>query len=534
MVLLLFYLFTLFSPLPVPAQQNGKTMETVDIYLFARGSLFLKPPPPGMEEDILLPAVDNRQIRRWQSEKPAVTEKAAPPTIKLYQTGLLPGQLTAYLPGWPPAGVPGMLPGREVQFSSARRREFLSRILYLPGSHIEAEYLYQSSMSSWSTSLGLKGGLAESRSTYPNTRAHYTFLGLEAANIPGIVGKAHPLFQTWRLNTGFSLLPDGGSLFLGTLAKKLKRESSSLSIEESTLFSLSGRAEKFPVLLWEDVTAVLPGTIYGGYLSASGGFFNTLEDEYEIAARTSLGGQISFTNLPLLLKGGGAAVVIKDSLYLYPEAELEISFSDNLCWRSSLQSFLSLPVDFEFHLLQMNPQFEGLQPQRGFFIKSGLTYEYSPLDLVALHIQYIKGDLFALSSELFTLSPVQELDLQIDISRKLKQNLLFYCSYIYGIALPAAENFYRSANTFRAGVQTGFINLPFGFIIETQWAEFPISGIGPVRFKSMENVPGGRAALQALWTVKKGHLFSIGTQILTDISLKPEDFRLLLSYQIKG
>ena len=389
-------------------------------------------------------------------------------------------------------------------------------------------------MPSWSTSLGLKGALAESRSAYPNPRANYTFLGLEAANIPGIVGKAHPLFHTWRLNTGFSLLPDGGSLFLGTLEKKLKRESSSLSIEESTLFSLSGRAEKLPVLLWEEVTAVLPGAIYGAYSSASGGFFNTQENEYGIAARTALGGQINFADLPLLLKGGGAAVIIKDSLHLYPEAELEISFSANLRWRSSLQSFLSLPVDFELHLLQMNPQFEGLQPQKGFFIRSGLIYEYSPLDLVALQLQYIKGDLFALSSELFTLSPVQELDLQIDISRKMNQNLLFYCSYIYGIALPATENLSASANTLRAGVQTGFINLPFGFIIETQWAEFPISGIGPVRFESMENIPGGRAALQVLWTIKKGHLFSIGTQILTDISLKLEDFRLLLSYQIKG
>jgi hypothetical protein len=522
MVLLLFYLITIFSPLSVPAQQNGKTIETVDIYLFARDSLFLKAPPPGMEEDILLPAVDNRQICRWQSEKPAVTEKAAPHTLKLYLTELLPGQL------------PGQFPGREVLRSSARPGEFLSRILYLPGSHIEAEYLYQSSMPTWSTSLGLKGGLAESRLNYPHTRADYAFLGLEAANIPGIDGKIHPLFLTWRLNSGFSLLPDGGSIFLATLEKKLKRESSSLSIEESTLSSTFRRGEKFPVLIWEEVTVVLPGTIYGGYLSASGGFFNTLEDKYGIAARTALGGQINFTNLPLLLKGGGAAVIIKDSLHLYPEAELEISFSANLRWRSSLKSFLSVPVGIDLHLLQMNPQFGGLQPQNGFFIKTGLTYEHSPLDLVALHLQYIKGDLFTLSSELFTLSPVQELDLQIDVSHKLNPNLLFYCSYIYGIALPAAESLSGSANTLRAGVQTGFINLPLGFIIETQWAQFPISGIGPVRFESMENIPGGRAALQALWTVKKGHLFSIGTQIITDISLKPEDFRLLLSYQIKG
>ena len=530
MVLLLFYLISLFSPLPVPAEQGGKRIETVDIYLFARGSLFLKAPPPGMEEDILLPAVDNRQIRWWQSEKPAVTEKASPHTLKLYQSGLLPGWLTGQAFGQPA----GRLPEGEVLRSSARPGEFLSRILYLPGSHIEAEYLYQSSMPSWSTSLGLKGGLAESRANYPNPRADYAFLGLEAANIPGIVGKAHPLFHTWRLNTGFSLPPDGGSLFLASLEKKLKRESSSLSIEESTLFSVSGRAEKLPVLLWEEVSAVLPGRIYGGYLSASGGFFNTLEDKYGIAARTALGGQINFTDLPLLLKGGGAAVIIKDSLHLYPEAELEISLSANIRWRSSLQSFLSLPMDFELHLLQIDPQFAGLQPQKGFFVKTGLTYEYSPLDLVALQLQYIKGDLFTLSSEVFTLSPVQELDLQIDISRKLNQNLLFYCSYIYGIALPAAESLTGSANTLRAGVQTGFINLPFGFIIETQWAQFPISGIGPVRFESMENVPGGIAAFQALWTVKKGHLFSIGTQILTNISLKPEDFRLLLSYQIKG
>ncbi|MBA7542604.1 hypothetical protein ES705_34928 [subsurface metagenome] len=362
-------------------------------------------------------------------------------------------------------------------------------------------------MPSRSTSFGLKGGLAESRPTYLNTRADYAFLGLEAANIPGIDGKAHPLFHTWRLNTGFSLLSDTRSIFLTTLEKKLKRESSGLSIEESTLFFLSGRKEKLPVLLWEEITTVLPGTIYGGYLSASGGFFNTFEDEYEITARTALGGQINFTDLPLQLKGGGAAVIIEDSLHLYPEAELEISFSANLRWRSSLQSFLSLPVGIDLHLLQMNPQFGGLQPQNGFFIKSGLTYEYSPLDLVALRLQYIKGDLFTLSSELFILSPVQELDIQIDISRKLNPNLLFYCSYIYGIALPVAESLSGSANTFRAGVQTGFINLPLGFIIETQWAQFPISGIGPVRFESMENVPGGRAAIQVLWTVKKGHLF---------------------------
>jgi len=522
MVLLLFYLINLFSPLPVPAQQDGKIIETVDIYLFARDSLFLKAPAPGMEENILLPAVDNRQICRWQSEKPAVTEKAPPHTLKLYVAGLLPGQ------------PPGRLPEREVLLSSARRGEFLSRILYLPGSYIEAEYLYQGSMPAWSTSLGLKGSLAESRLNYPNTRADYAFLGLEAANIPGIDGKAHPLFHTWRLNTGFSLLSDTRSIFLTTLEKKLKIESSSISIEESTLFFLSGREEKLPVLLWEEVTAVLPGTIYGGYLSASGGFFNTLEDEYGIAARTALGGQINFVDLPLLLKGGGAAVMIEDSLHLYPEAELEIYFSSNLRWRSSLQTFLSLPVNFELHLLQMNPQFEGLQPQNGFFIKSGLAYEYSPLDLVALQVQYIKGDLFTFSSELVTLSPVQELDLQIDISRKLNPNLLFYCSYIYGIALPAAESLSGSANTIRAGVQTGFINLPLEFIIETQWAEFPINGIGPVRFESMENLPGGKSSLQVLWTVKKGHLFSIGTQILTDISLKPEDFRLLLSYQIKG
>ncbi len=522
MVLLFFYLISLFSPLPIPAQQEGKTIETIDIYLFARDSNFLKAPPPGMEEDILLPAVDNRQIYRWKSEKPAVTEKAAPHTLKLYLTGKLPGQ------------PPGMLPGREALLSSARPGEFLSRILYLPGSHIEAEYLYQSSMPSWSTSLGLKGGLTESRLNYRHTRADYAFLVLEAANIPGIDGKINPLFHTWRLNTGFSLPPDGGSLFLATLEKKLKRESSSLSIKESTFFSVSGRAEKLPVLLWEEVSAILPGTFYGGYISASGGFFNTLENEYGIAARTALGGQINFTNLPLLLKGGGAAIINKDSLHLYPEAEMEISFSANLRWRSSLQSFLSLPVGIDLHLLQMNPQFEGLQPQNGFFIKSGLTYEYSPLDLIALQLQYIKGDLFTLSSELFTLFPVQELDLQIDISRKFNRNLLFYCSYIYGIALPAAESLSISANTLIAGVQTGFINLPLGFIIETQWAEFPISGIGPVRFESMENIPGGKGTLQALWTVKRGHLFSIGTQILYRISLKPEDFRLLLSYQIKG
>ena len=212
MVLLLFYLISLFSPLPVPAQQGGKTIETVDIYLFARDSLFLKAPPPGMEEDILLPAVDNRQIYRWQSEIPAVTKKAAPHALKLDLTERRPGQ---------PAG---QLPGREVLLSSARPGEFLSRILYLPGSYIEAEYLYQGSMACWSTSLGLKGSLAESRSNYHNTRANYAFLGLEAANIPGIDEKIHPLFITWRLNTGFSLLPDGGSIFLGTLEKKLKRE----------------------------------------------------------------------------------------------------------------------------------------------------------------------------------------------------------------------------------------------------------------------------------------------------------------------
>ena len=530
MVLLLFYLISLFSPLPVPAQQGDKTIETVDIYLFARDSLFLKAPPPGMEEDILLPAVDNRQIYRWQSEIPAVTKKAAPHALKLYLPGLLPGWLIGQALGQ----TASRLPEEEVLLSSPRPGEFLSRILYLPGSYIEAEYLYQGSMACWSTSLGLKGSLAESRSNYHNTRANYAFLGLEAANIPGIDEKIHPLFLTWRLNTGFSLLPDGGSIFLGTLEKKLKRESSSLYIEESTLFSASGRTEKVPLLLWEEVTAVLPGTTYGAYLSASGGFFNTLETEYGIAARTALGGQISFTDLPLLLKGGGAVIINEDSLHLYPEAELEIFISANLRWRSSLQSFLSLPMGFDLHLLQINPQFEGLQPQKGFFLKSGLTYEYSPLDLVALQLKYIKGDLFTFSSELFTLSPVQELDLQIDISRKLQPNLLFYCSYLYGIALPSAESLSGSANTFSAGVQTGFINLPFGFIIETQWAEFPISGIGPVRFKSMENIPGGRAALQVLWTVKKGHLFSIGTQILTDISLKPEDFRLLLSYQIKG
>jgi len=525
MVLLFFYLITLFSPLPIPAQQDRETIETVDIYLFARDSLFLKALPPAMEEDILLPAVDNRQICLWQSEKPAVTEKAAPHTLELYLTGLLPGQPPTRLPAWD-AG--------ELLHSSARPGEFLSRILYLPGSHIEAEYLYQSGMPCWRTSLGLKGALAESRATYPNTRADYTFLGLEAANIPAIDGKINPLFHTWRLNTGFSAPPDGGSLFLATLEKKLKRESSSISIEESTLFSGFGRAEKMPVLLWEEVSAILPGTPFGGYLFASGAFFNTLEEQYGIAARTALGGQINFTNLPLLLKGGGAVIIIEDSLHLYPEAELEISFSANLRWNSSLQSFLSLPVGIDLFLLQMNPQFEGLQPQNGFFIKSGLTYEYSPLDMVALQLKYIKGDLFALSSELFTLSPVQGLDLQIDISRKFNSNLIFYCSYIYGVALPAAESLTGNANTFRAGVQTGFINLPFGFIIETQWAEFPINGIGPVRFESMENIPGGKGTLQALWTVKRGHLFSIGTQILYRISLKPEDFRLLLSYQIKG
>ncbi|MQY76032.1 MAG: hypothetical protein GH155_00175 [Spirochaeta sp.] len=522
MVMLLFYLITLLSPLHVTAQQDSKSIETVDIYLFARDSLFLKAPPPGMEEHILLPAVDNRQIYRWQSEKPAVTAKAAPHALKLYLTGLPPG-----LP-------PGQLTTRQVLLSPAQPGEFLSRILYLPGSHIEAEYLHQGSMPSWSTSFGLKGALAENWLDYPNRRADYAFLGLEAANIPGIDGKAHPLFLTWQLNTGFSLLPDSSSIFLATLNKKLKRESSSLSIEESTLSSAFSRADKFPILLWEEVTAVLPGTIYGGYLAASGGFFNTLEDEYLFAARTALGGQINFTNLPLLLKGGGAAIINEDSLHLYPEAELEISFSSNLRWRSSFQSFLSLPVGLDIHLLQMNPQFAGLQPQNGFSIKSGLSYDYSPLDMVTLQLQYIKGELFTFSSELFTLSPVQELDLQIDISRKLNQNLLFYCSYIYGIALPAAEGISRNANTLRAGVQTGFINLPLGFIIETQWAEFPISGIGPVRFESMENVPGGKSTIQALWTVKKGHLFSIGTQILTGISLKPENFRLLLSYQIKG
>lgn len=527
MVLLLFSLISLFFPLPVPAQPDGKTIEEVDIYLFARDSHFLKAPPPGMEEQIILPAVDNRQIYQWKSETPAVTEKAAPNTLKLY----LPGQLP-----WQPAGLPpDRLPSRyarEVLQSSTDSGEHLSRILYLQGSHIEAEYLYQGSPDSWNNSLGLKGSLAENHYAYPTTRPDYGFLGLEAANSPGIDRDAYPLFLALQLNAGFSLLPDDGSIFLATLEKKLKRESSSFSIEESTFFSAFGREEKIPILLWEEVKAVMPGTIYGGYLSASGGFFNTLEEEYKVAARTALGGQISFTDLPLLLKGGGAAVIIEDSLHLYPEAELEIFISSNLRWRSSLQSFLSLPVGIDLHLLQINPQFEGLQPQKGFFVKSGLTYEHSPLDLAALQLKYIKGDLFAFSSELFTLSPVQELYTQIDISHKLNQNLLFYCSYIYGIALEAAESLSGSANTLRAGVRKGFINLPIGFIIETQWAQFPISGIGPVIFESMENVPGGKGTFQALWTVKKGHLFSIGTQILTDISLRLEDFRLLISYTI--